>query len=223
MVAAATNTFRNGLIGEIGMAKAAFKSSPAELDRHLSNATTNTTVNISAFLYVASGIRDIDQRFCINQLVELFEASNHPFPEALRLSEEVENRVQKENARFAHGLKIISAMLLPALDRSLKKQAEGVAALQTARVGCAVQRHRLAHAGHLPETLAELVPTFLEAVPLDPFDGQPLRYRHTNDLYVVYSVGPDGEDQDGGMKEFARQKTAWRGDDIAFPVSGLNP
>jgi len=49
-----------------------------------------------------------------------------------------------------------------------------------------------------PETLDELVPKFTTSVPIDPYDGMPLRYHPSADgAYVLYSVGSDGKD-DGG-------------------------
>ncbi len=57
--------------------------------------------------------------------------------------------------------------------------------------------------GRLPETLAELVPEFLDAVPLDDFDGKPLRY--SREKKCVYSVGADLVDSGGHSKEGARQ------------------
>jgi hypothetical protein len=60
----------------------------------------------------------------------------------------------------------------------------------------AVERYRR-DKGHWPETLADLVPDYLPKVPLDLYDGAPLRYRQLDDGVVVYSVGPDGQD-DGG-------------------------
>ena len=49
--------------------------------------------------------------------------------------------------------------------------------------------------GKLPESLGELVPEFIEEVPTDPFDGNPVRYSKTNKL--VYSIGRDLVDTDG--------------------------
>jgi hypothetical protein len=52
--------------------------------------------------------------------------------------------------------------------------------------------------GAYPRSLAELTPAFLPAVPLDPVDGQPLRYRLEADgRFMLYSIGADGKD-DGG-------------------------
>jgi hypothetical protein len=41
--------------------------------------------------------------------------------------------------------------------------------------------------GHLPESLSELVPKYLSKIPIDPFDGQPLRYLREGK--VIYCVG----------------------------------
>jgi hypothetical protein len=67
--------------------------------------------------------------------------------------------------------------------------------------------------GRWPATLADLVPAQLAAIPLDPYDGQPLRYRRLPDGVVVYSVGPDGND-DGGT--LAAEDPAPAGADIGY-------
>ena len=51
--------------------------------------------------------------------------------------------------------------------------------------------------GRLPESLEELTPRYLSAVPLDPFSGNPLLYRCREVGYILYSVWRDGSD-DGG-------------------------
>ncbi len=62
----------------------------------------------------------------------------------------------------------------------------------------AIRRYQLDHANAAPSSLADLVPAYLSAVPLDPMDGKPLRYTTTGPGdYVLYSVGKDGVD-DGG-------------------------
>lgn len=52
--------------------------------------------------------------------------------------------------------------------------------------------------GTPPVQLQDLVPDYMPTVPLDPFDGGPLRYRADGQRFVVYSIGPDGAD-DGGV------------------------
>jgi len=51
--------------------------------------------------------------------------------------------------------------------------------------------------GELPPRLDDLVPNYLNTIPVDPYRGQPLVYRRANDRYSLYAVGSDGND-DGG-------------------------
>ncbi len=51
--------------------------------------------------------------------------------------------------------------------------------------------------GSLPETLDELVPDYLKQLPLDPFDGRPMRY--SAEKKIVYSIGENLKD-DGGTE-----------------------
>jgi hypothetical protein len=61
----------------------------------------------------------------------------------------------------------------------------------------ALKRFQLKN-GKLPGKLIELAPEFLASVPIDPMDGQPLRYHpNPNGSFLLYSVGMDGAD-DGG-------------------------
>jgi len=61
----------------------------------------------------------------------------------------------------------------------------------------ALKRYQLKH-GNYPTDLSSLVPEFLTKVPLDPVDGQPLRYRRNTDgTFLLYSVGENGKDDDG--------------------------
>ena len=67
-----------------------------------------------------------------------------------------------------------------------------------ARVAIALERYRLAH-GEYPESLDALAPQFMEKIPHDIINGQPLHYRRTDDgQFVLYSVGWN-ETDDGGV------------------------
>jgi hypothetical protein len=50
----------------------------------------------------------------------------------------------------------------------------------------------------LPESLSELVPKYLPKVPIDPFDGKPLRY--SKEKGIIYCVGKDLKDSGGSPK-----------------------
>lgn len=77
-----------------------------------------------------------------------------------------------------------------------KKQARSVAALRLVMTELAIRGYQ-AKNGKPPRALAELVPAWLPAVPLDPFSHRPLVYRITTNSFLLYSVGPDGKDDQG--------------------------
>jgi hypothetical protein len=62
----------------------------------------------------------------------------------------------------------------------------------TVMAGAALLAYRARHTS-FPDRLEEAIPE----PPLDPFRGQPLKYRREGDGFVVFSVGPDGT-FDGG-------------------------
>ncbi len=67
------------------------------------------------------------------------------------------------------------------------------------RIAVAIERYRRAHGDAVPAALSDLVPTYLTDIPEDPITGKPLRYRAAPDAYIVYSVGPDGQDDGGNL------------------------
>lgn len=105
-----------------------------------------------------------------------------------------------------------SYLMLPALGKIGAAFRRVRANLRGALVGLALERYRLAK-GHWPKDLNELVPDYLPAVPRDPYDGQPMRYKKLSDGAIVYSVGPDGQD-DGGARN--RANPLAKGTDLGF-------
>jgi hypothetical protein len=65
----------------------------------------------------------------------------------------------------------------------------------------ALQAWHAEHGGY-PDNLDALVPDYLSKVPTDPFIDQPLHYRRDGQGYLLYSVGPDREDDGGRPIEY---------------------
>ncbi|MCO6456478.1 MAG: hypothetical protein J5I93_14370, partial [Pirellulaceae bacterium] len=106
--------------------------------------------------------------------------------------------VQSQSSTMGHLRYMITGLMTPALQAAHTARARIEANQRLADAALAVQRYQLQHGGP-PESLAQLVPQFLPAVPLDPFDGQPLRYRVDANEVVLYSIGQDEVD-DGGVE-----------------------
>lgn len=79
----------------------------------------------------------------------------------------------------------------------------GEARATVARTAIALELFRREH-GDLPETLAELVPDFSPAVPVDPFTGKPLQYERDENMYHVFTDTPD-ERLSGGESTVVRE------------------
>jgi hypothetical protein len=73
----------------------------------------------------------------------------------------------------------------------------------------AIRRYRLDH-GSDPNTLEELVPDYLPAVPRDPFAAGPLKYRPDGSGHRLWSVGPDGRND--GAEPMGEESNASPGD-----------
>jgi hypothetical protein len=114
--------------------------------------------------------------------------TSQPYPVVVKETAEIEEALKSRRAG------VFAALLAPALSGVLKSQARGAAMHDVAGVLVAATRARLA-----ATSLAEsLVPEAVPALPGDPFTvDKPLLAKRPDDAWVVYSVGPDGED-DGG-------------------------
>jgi hypothetical protein len=94
--------------------------------------------------------------------------------------------------------RLMAALLMPAFSRVPEKAALTQSGADMAAVACALERYRLA-LGQYPEELSALVPRFAAAPPHDVVNGQPLKYRRTdNGRFILYSVGWNEKD-DGGV------------------------
>ena len=126
-------------------------------------------------------------------------------------------QVEREVAdlpRSAFGSRL-TRLLTPAFtkvhDASLKTKAR----LRCAAAGVGAERFRRTH-GRWPTALDEIPKDILPSVPLDPFDGKPLRYVKGDNGVTIYSIGPDEED-DGGTIRMGKE-TNDPGQDIGFSL-----
>ncbi len=110
----------------------------------------------------------------------------------------------------------LSGLLISSYVGVARRQNAGIAIQQIALAAMALEK--FAHeTGSLPQSLTEITPRFLAGVPDDPFSGSPLKYRRTDRGYVIYSVGPDRQD-DGGLEVPPERQSSAKSFDITFVV-----
>jgi hypothetical protein len=88
--------------------------------------------------------------------------------------------------------------IFPALGKVYQADARVKAQLRTAYAALAMERYYLAK-GTWPLKLADLVPEYLAQVPLDPYDGAPLKVARHGSALVIYSISQDRKDQGGTL------------------------
>jgi hypothetical protein len=111
----------------------------------------------------------------------------------------------------------IGRAMAPSMGRALLLDVRRIARQRAARIALAVERYRLAHGGQLPESLAELAPTFIDALPNDPFTSKPMIYKKLDKGFTIYSVGEDQTDN-GGTRLNKDKQPYEPGSDIPFTV-----
>ncbi|HEY4951911.1 MAG TPA: hypothetical protein VII71_00825, partial [Verrucomicrobiae bacterium] len=100
---------------------------------------------------------------------------------------------------------------IPNFTKAWQTTAHNQTLASEAQIVCALERYHLAH-GEYPDTLDMLMPQFIEKIPHDIINGQPLHYRRTSDgKFLLYSVGWN-ETDDGGqeVKDNALGDWVWK-------------
>jgi hypothetical protein len=103
---------------------------------------------------------------------------------------------------------IFARLMFPAYQKAALRFARLQASTDMALIGCALDRYRVAH-GDYPDALDALAPKFIDKVPNDVINGQPLHYRRTDPpsqgsgaasgRFVLYSVGWNEKDDGGAV------------------------
>ncbi|MEX0702795.1 MAG: hypothetical protein WD069_11935 [Planctomycetales bacterium] len=91
---------------------------------------------------------------------------------------------------------MIFAFMLPATAAAAHREFAVQATFDMTRIAIEIAAYRHEH-GRLPGSLEDLVPGRLKELPRDPHSDKPYRYRRDGEGIVLYSVGRNGEDEQG--------------------------
>ena len=108
-----------------------------------------------------------------------------------------EEEVTEEPPSLAEEWLGMNAVLVMSLQEKLAK---ATTQHEQVRVALALAAYRHDQQRY-PKDLDALVPKYIEKLPVDVYHELPLVYRREREGYLLYSFGPDGEDNDGGDVE----------------------
>jgi hypothetical protein len=146
------------------------------------------------------------------QLAAMNFARPQQFAEQQKQIAAIEAALQKEQRAG-----LVSATIKPAMAQVFRSQTLSIARHRAAAALVAAAKHRL-ETGQLPESLDALIPDKLPNLPRDPFTTDaPLRLKATPEEFLVWSVGPDGEDDGGPQKDGEEHDTS--NDDIGLRMT----
>lgn len=141
-----------------------------------------------AILLVAfSGDKDKGVGF----LNSLIDTQDDP-AKLLRAAKKIKGDLVKLSKRH-----LVTKLFAESLPNYVRIHVQCLAVIRAIRLLIAVERFRLRN-DRMPAALDELVPTYIDAIPIDPFDQTPLKLITRDAMLIVYSVGDDGVD-DGGQ------------------------
>jgi hypothetical protein len=136
--------------------------------------------------------------------------------------DEVADRFLIEASAHTTPRNFLVRRLLPSLGKASQRAQRAITLARLGAVACALERHQRAH-GRYPESLLDLGPATLKALPDDWMSGQPFRYRRTEDgRFELWSVGPDGKD-DGGIYRTRNRKNNSISEDRDWPWPSATP
>jgi hypothetical protein len=162
----------------------------------------HSSVQETMLLYEKMMRSGVDQRLFIRSPAErtsddIFEAENKP-------------------------LNLIGNTLIKIIRIAVEKAAvQGIKASEEqngTRLAIAVHRHKLRH-GEFPTSIDEIDPDLLRFEPKDAYTGNAMSYRLTEAGPLIYSFGPDLDDDQGQeiASEYRRTKKPVDGDYVLFP------
>lgn len=202
-----TNLLTRALIAHRASAIPYFRMTRAEI-----SGDTGISSNQQPLSFRINGVFERDLLFYLRGMETNIALTSLPPPQSFAT---ITNEGSYTEAKRRHYE--ASEMFLPELGSSVILEAKTLAASRLAITAIAIEQFRAA-TGRLPENLATLTPKFLASVPPDPFDGQPLRYRHLAKGYVIYSIGKDRHDDGGQEKPRNFHSDNETGFDITFTV-----
>lgn len=171
----------------------------------------------SAMAVVVASRREMKERFDDFLREAQSEACRPPWERAAdKLDNELKQLANSPLSKIRYHLLIL---LAPGVT-STTAAADRITTLRDATLAAIALTLYHRDTGAWPGSLSDLLPKYLPFLPLDPFDGQPLRYKLSSGQPLLYSIGANKTD-DGGTPPADEKNdfSAKTGDWVLWPVN----
>jgi cell division protein FtsB len=161
-----------------------------------------------------SWTRQADELYFLQTFAKQLEANQLPADQARSQLESIREEVEQDSR--LHRIRYpLSRELVPHIT-SLREACDRFSLTERAIAALiACERYRL-QTGAWPEQLTDVTPQYLASVPLDPFEGKPLRFEQKYNGVVIYSIGRNLVD-DHAVDKFTGDETMYE-PDIVLPL-----
>jgi hypothetical protein len=147
------------------------------------------------WLYLNNRIRH-SQAFSLRLYNEALAIARSPEHTQLPKWKAFDERIQQ--LRRQHEVNQAFAVpVAPEMGRMAPILLQHAALARTLAVAVAMELYRVRNGGRWPSRIEQLAPDYLPTVPRDPFRDAPILVKPTADGWIIYSVGMDGEDNEG--------------------------
>ncbi len=145
---------------------------------------------------------NLNERLYLRFMEDQIRAFELPWPESHQAVGGIDARLEQ-----ARPWAFVAQHITPIFGRAVWSRDRTTALLRAASIALAVAAHRADH-GSYPDSLADLDAADWD-LPTDPFGGGPYHYRREGDGFVVWSIGPDMEDDNAARDylTFAKEAT----------------
>jgi hypothetical protein len=217
----ASNQLSRALIGERAVLATYFDLDKETASRILKSPgddpiAANTFPNNPSLALKVGGFYDLDRGYFLHSMAIAIEKAEMGPPESLHASA----YLAKAGDEAADRCYFISGNTLAAYGSSFARFADAEANWRLALVALKIEQFRNAE-GHLPRGLDELPPQAvlqMASTPsVDPYTGGLFHFKMLDHGHRIYSVGRDGEDNDGVAAPI--EKRGRKGYDIVFAVT----
>ncbi|MFO0937653.1 MAG: hypothetical protein U0798_14195 [Gemmataceae bacterium] len=130
------------------------------------------------------------------QILELITAFRNSIQLQGKERSEAMKKIPMPNTRTISNVYV--RLLMPAIEKVMEAHLRTEAKLATISAAIACERYRQVK-GKWPEKLSDIPKDILKEIPLDPYVGEPVKYKKNDKGVVIYATGKD-ETDDGGVQ-----------------------